>query len=117
MVIIKARQLCEKHYAMMRRRGKFDTVTVAPGSITHCLSVGCSAVYFANGYCEHHNYIYKKLGYPPVPKVIKLCGVENCSKYRFMMGLCEYHYNEWEINLKKYQLTSQIKKRIRATSF
>jgi hypothetical protein len=106
---VEARQLCGKHYARMRRRGITDTITVEPNSIVHCLAIGCTKPYFANGYCEHHNYNYKKVGYPHMPKVIKLCGVENCSNYHFLRGLCESHYIEWETNLKKYQLIHQIK--------
>jgi hypothetical protein len=98
---IKARQLCNKHYVRMRRSGKTDTIRVEACSIDHCLAVDCSKPYFANGYCEHHNYIYNKLGYPHMPKVIKLCGVKKCSNHHFLRGLCESHYNEWISNLKQ----------------
>lgn len=104
---IKARQLCNKHYVRMRRRGKTDTIRVEASSIDHCLAVNCSKPYFANGYCEHHNYFYKKMGHPHMPKEIKLCGVENCFNYHFLRGLCEVHYYEWVSNLKKYGKTDR----------
>ena len=43
-------------------------------------------------------------------KVIKLCGVEDCLNYHFLMGLCESHFIEWEKNLNKYNLVKQIMK-------
>ncbi|KAF0815716.1 hypothetical protein KIS4809_5551 [Bacillus sp. ZZV12-4809] len=43
-------------------------------------------------------------------KVIKLCGVEECSNYHFLMGLCESHFIEWETKLKKFNLEKQIQK-------
>ncbi|WP_223589127.1 hypothetical protein [Neobacillus bataviensis] len=107
---IKARQLCNKHYVRMRRRGNTDTIRVEARSVDHCLAIDCSKPYFANGYCEHHNYIYKKIGYPHTPKEIKLCGVEDCYNYHFLRGLCEIHYYEWMSNLKKFQFNPMKEK-------
>jgi hypothetical protein len=107
---IEARQLCEKHYARMRRRGTIHTKIIERNSIENCLAPGCSQPYYANGYCKHHNNNYKNLGYPYMAKVIKLCGVEDCSNYHFLFGHCETHFIEWEASLKKYGLEKQIQK-------
>jgi hypothetical protein len=54
--------------------------------------------------------MYLSLGYPQMPKGIKLCGAERCLNNHFLMGPCEYHYIEWEANLKRHNLLNQIKK-------
>ncbi|QCJ42572.1 hypothetical protein FAY30_11995 [Bacillus sp. S3] len=107
---VKAQQLCGKHYMRMRRRGLKHTNTAESGSVEHCLAVGCNKPHFTNGYCEHHNYVYNKLGYPHIPKVVKLCGVEDCLDKYFKKGLCELHFNEWQNNLKRHNLNEQIEK-------
>ncbi|WP_066321360.1 hypothetical protein [Bacillus sp. FJAT-29814] len=107
---IEASQLCGKHYAKMRRRGKNDNEIFRIGELGNCLAVNCTNSYYAEGYCEHHYYVYIKLGYPQMPKVIKLCGAENCSNILYLKGLCEIHYNEWIAKLKNYHLSNQILK-------
>lgn len=94
----------------MRRRGSTHAIKVEPNSIDQCLAPGCTKQHYSSGYCRNHNYTYKKVGYPYMAKVIKLCGGENCSNFHFLMGLCVSHFIEWETNLKKFNLTKQIKK-------
>ncbi|MGJ7910820.1 hypothetical protein [Neobacillus sp. LXY-1] len=53
---------------------------------------------------------YIKVGYPHLPKTIKLCGVDQCENIHYQKGLCEEHYYDWINRLLRYGLGYQLGK-------
>lgn len=97
---IKARRLCEKHYARQRRHGA-DEVIVKKYDVDTCVVFDCNKPHKSFGYCDYHSFLYRTNGTPFKPKVLKLCGVDGCYKEHIAKGLCTVHYREWKKLLRE----------------
>lgn len=93
---IKSKKLCEKHYARIRRTGKYETSNrFYDLDIETCLVIGCENKHLKNGYCSTHYSYSTRNKTPYIAKTIKLCGVKGCEKAHLAKGLCNTHYNQW----------------------
>ncbi len=101
---IKARGLCEMHYARNLRTGSTGSVSPVKGNVETCLVIGCSRKHSAHGYCNTHVKYYRETGSPYLPKIIKLCGVSGCNEKHWGKGMCKEHFDEWRKTLRKHGL-------------
>jgi hypothetical protein len=100
---VKARKLCETHYARIRRKGSTERTTRRLKKVPEkCLVIDCGKDHYAMGYCQTHRSYDIKYGSPYLPKIIKLCGVVYCLEDHFGRGMCREHYNAWKKETNKY---------------
>ena len=102
---IKARLMCEKHYARNLRNGTIETKNKRINSkIEECLVIGCERVPTSGGFCGTHKSYIQKFGTPYLAKTIKLCGVKGCQEKHWGKGMCQAHFNNWKTLLRKHGL-------------
>lgn len=102
---IKARLLCETHYARLRRTGKLERTTkriIVDTDI--CLAIGCEKSPYFQGLCITHSEYKRKLSTPYKTKIIKLCGVANCEERHWGKGMCKVHFDEWKTIARQHGL-------------
>jgi hypothetical protein len=110
---IKAKQLCDMHYARWNRNNTVERKTQERVSDT-CLVFGCDKPYKSKGLCETHYRYYNKYDSPVLPKTVKLCGVEGCYEVHYGKGFCERHYKQWKQLLKNYELNVEVEEHERS---
>lgn len=102
---IKARRLCETHYARQRRTGSTKlTVKRLNQEVENCIVIGCGKKNHSAGFCSKHKSYNQKFGSPYIPRTIRLCGVGYCEEIHLAKGMCKRHYYEWGKVLEKYGL-------------
>lgn len=101
---IKAKRLCEKHYARQRRNGTLETVTVDKELYPLCIAFDCNEPSHTKGLCSYHYNNYKKYKTPYLPVVIRLCRVEGCGNVHQARGLCQKHYHDWNKLLEELEI-------------
>ena len=93
---IKAKKLCDMHYARVRRTGRLERKNkVSDAGIKTCKAIGCCRDHYRGGLCNTHYSYRLKYGTPYLEKTVKLCGVKNCEKKHLAKGLCKRHYAQW----------------------
>lgn len=99
---IKAKRLCEKHYARQLRYGTLElkSVRVDKEKLTSCLVFDCENPAGRRGYCDRHYSYWQKHKTPFRAKVFKVCAVEDCNNEFYTKGLCSHHYNQFKQKLK-----------------
>lgn len=90
---IKARQLCEKHYARRLRNGNIQYKNIKYKT-SKCLAF-CDKLQASCGYCDNHYLIFRKTGTPFKPKIIRLCSINNCRNFHLAKGFCSNHYTKF----------------------
>ena len=103
--MVKSRDLCEKHYARLRRYGRLERAKSDKDEIGECIAFDCKNEILTSGLCEKHYKRLCKTGSVFRPKVIKLCEVEGCNKPHIAKGLCHRHYQQFQKRVEKHKLT------------
>lgn len=101
---IHAKKLCSKHYYQLNKTGDLKDMSPENKDDGQCLAIGCKEQQKTRGYCSSHYQTLNRTGSPHVPKIVKMCGVEDCYDLHEARGLCHHHYNEWLKNVKKREL-------------
>lgn len=102
---IKARLMCETHYARERRTGSTEvTRKRLKVKVEQCLVIECDKKALPSGFCSTHQSYKNKHGSPYMPKVFKLCGVEDCYEKHWGRGLCREHFLAWRKILRNHKL-------------
>ena len=99
---IKAKRLCEKHYARQLRYGTLElkSVRAKKENLTSCIVFDCENAAGRRGYCDRHYSYWQKHKTPFRPKIYKLCAVEGCENDFYSKGLCNHHYVQFKQKLK-----------------
>jgi hypothetical protein len=90
---VKAKFMCEKHYARVLRHGTVK-VKFERGSVKTCLAINCFKSPKSYGYCDYHGGLIRDIGTPYKPTLIKFCSLEGCERPHQARGLCGKHYNK-----------------------
>lgn len=107
--LVKAKNLCEKHYTRLRYNGTTN-LTRLPNEIVvdECLAFDCDRATKRHGLCEYHLSFARRNKTVYKPKILKLCGIEECVEIHYKNGLCELHYEEWGAVVKHYSLNQYV---------
>ena len=93
--LVKAKGLCNTHYARLMRNGSPD---LQPKVVERCSHEGCDRPVIAKGYCGKHYEYFRRKGTlaGPALRPVARCTVDGCTSAVVARGLCDTHYARWK---------------------
>jgi len=102
---IRAKGLCQKHYARKQRHGDPEAVAAQPAKGLPCSIQECGRPIVCRGWCSVHYQRWKRTGDPLATLSVSTegpCSAAGCEEPRKAKGYCERHYHRLRVHGDPY---------------